>query len=180
MSYRDYAPKYTLADYRLWQGDWELIYGSPVAMSPSAVRNHQKIGVLISNQILKSFHTQEESCDGCDVVYELDWIVNDTTVVRPDVAVICDEVEDFITKPPVMIVEILSPSTALKDKHVKYELYQDNNVKYYFIVDTRRKTNEAFELVDGKYRDTQSTVFHIHSGCEVSLDLGEILRNMKD
>jgi hypothetical protein len=35
---------YTIQDYNQWQGDWELIYGYPYAMSPSPLPKHQIIG----------------------------------------------------------------------------------------------------------------------------------------
>ena len=62
------------------------------------------------------------------VVYELDWIISDTTVVRPDIAIICDKTGDFITSPPALIIEIISPSTALKDRQVKFDIYQEQGV----------------------------------------------------
>ncbi len=34
-----------------------------------------------------------------------------------------------------LVVEVLSPSTAAKDRNVKMELYQMQQVKYYLIVD---------------------------------------------
>jgi hypothetical protein len=37
-------PRYTYEDYKLWEGDWELIKGYPYAMSPSPKRKHQETG----------------------------------------------------------------------------------------------------------------------------------------
>jgi len=31
---------YTYDDYKQWQGDWELIAGIPLAMSPAPTRKH--------------------------------------------------------------------------------------------------------------------------------------------
>ena len=42
---KNYIPKYTYSDYEKWQGNWELIYGAPVAMSPSPKRKHQVIEI---------------------------------------------------------------------------------------------------------------------------------------
>lgn len=41
---------YTLADYLQWQGDWELIQGRPVAMTPSPGVTHQRICLKIARQ----------------------------------------------------------------------------------------------------------------------------------
>jgi len=46
---------YTYDDYVQWEGDWELMDGIPLAMSPAPTRKHQsiagKIFNLIENQI---------------------------------------------------------------------------------------------------------------------------------
>jgi Uma2 family endonuclease len=36
----DLPPRYSVADYQKWEGDWELINGYPYAMA-SATRPHQ-------------------------------------------------------------------------------------------------------------------------------------------
>lgn len=40
---------YTYDDYKIWQDDWELISGVPLAMSPAPMRKHQS---TISSSIL--------------------------------------------------------------------------------------------------------------------------------
>ncbi len=37
-----YMPRYTIDDYKLWEGDWELIDGIPFAMTPSPFGKYQK------------------------------------------------------------------------------------------------------------------------------------------
>ncbi len=48
-------PNYKYEDYKLWEGDWELIEGIPYAMAPSPFGTHQRIlmefGKQISNQL---------------------------------------------------------------------------------------------------------------------------------
>ncbi len=39
---RKYQPHYTVEDYRQWKGDWELWYGTAVAMSPSPFGPHER------------------------------------------------------------------------------------------------------------------------------------------
>ena len=34
-------PHYTIQEYKKWEGNWELIYGIPYAMSPASVNKHQ-------------------------------------------------------------------------------------------------------------------------------------------
>ncbi len=46
----DWLPQYTYTDYEQWEGDWELIYGFPYAMSPSPKRTHQETGFNFMEQ----------------------------------------------------------------------------------------------------------------------------------
>jgi Uma2 family endonuclease len=164
----------------MWEGDWELIDGLPVAMSPSPKRKHQGIGGKIYSHIRNAMDQAPDTCGNCEVVYELDWIVSDTTVLRPDIAVICDEAGDFISHAPVLLVEILSPSTALKDRHVKYEMYQEQGVRYYIIVDPATMSYRAYQLRDGAYYDYMENTFLIHAGCTISMDVQALLAEIKD
>ena len=43
---------YTYEDYKLWEGDWELIRGFPVAMAPSPVILHQYIASMFVYELL--------------------------------------------------------------------------------------------------------------------------------
>jgi hypothetical protein len=40
-SVRKFIPRYTVADYRQWQGDWELLDGVAVSVTPSPFGIHQ-------------------------------------------------------------------------------------------------------------------------------------------
>ncbi len=53
---------------------------------------------------------------------------------------------------PALVVEVLSPSTAAKDRNVKMELYQLQQVKYYLIVDPQFKKIEIYQLQDNRYQ----------------------------
>jgi len=56
--------------------------------------------------------------------------------LQPDNSIICHQASGpFLNQAPKLIFEILSPSTAAKDRTVKYEIYQSQGVKYYIIVD---------------------------------------------
>ena len=53
--------------------------------------------------------------------------------------------------PPVLVFEVLSPSTSRKDRILKYHLYQAAGVKYYCIVDPETKCAEVFMLKYSEY-----------------------------
>ncbi len=123
--------RYDYNDYLLWDGDWELIEGVPVSISPSPMRIHQQIASELFFALKQAL---DEECK-CELLYETDWKVSNDTVLRPDIALVCDDDnERYISKTPKIIIEILSPSTAGIDERVKYNIYEDEKVDYYILV----------------------------------------------
>lgn len=169
-----HIPQYTYEDYKEWQGDWELIEGLPFAMSPSANAEHQFVAFRLVNQIGNQLDAKK--CKkGCQAYYELDWIVNDETVLRPDISVICGEkITGFIRSAPALIIEILSQSTAYSDRIVKKDIYESEGVKYYLIVDPVNKDVLVYELVEGVYRKVKKSTFDLIDKCSLSLKFDEI------
>jgi len=77
-------------------------------MAPSPVKGHQKLGYLIA----RAFDDALDECDECEVYYEIDYKVNDKTVLRPDVVVVCgDESERYVSVAPKIVAEVVSPSS---------------------------------------------------------------------
>jgi len=74
-------------------------------------------------------------------------------MVQPDNLGICDEPinKAHTTKAPKIIFEILSKSTAKKDLHVKYEIYEKEGVNYYIIVDPDEELAKVYKLYHGSY-----------------------------
>ena len=90
---------------------------------------------------------------GCEVYMELDWVVNDNNVARPDCMVIWREFKDiFLIFPPQLILEVSFHFTRLRDRNTKSDLYGMYGVKYFIIADCDKKTTEIFELVNNKYK----------------------------
>jgi Uma2 family endonuclease len=52
---------------------------------------------------------------------------------------------------PAVIIEVLSPSSALKDFNEKFNLYQKHEVREYWIVDPGNQTVHVYALQDGSY-----------------------------
>jgi len=124
--------KYSYEDYRLWEGDWELIDGIPQAMAPSPVGKHQFIMSRIIYELNKKL--EELNCHKCFVLGEIDYIISDDTVLKPDVALVCGKLPTYIKEAPIAIFEIISPSTKLRDEITKKEIYKKAGVKNYFLV----------------------------------------------
>ena len=174
----EYIPRYTIEDYKLWKGDWELIDGIAFAMTPSPFGKHQKLAARISQILLNKLDNCEKN--ETNVYVELDWIVNENTVVRPDVSVLCEDVEEFIITPPKVVFEIVSKSTALKDEKIKFELYEKEKVEYYVLVYPDLEKVRAFRLESNKYEkifDNYKEYLNlIICGCDTSLDIEKLFR----
>ena len=57
----------------------------------------------------------------------------------------------FLKIVPTLVVEILSPATARRDRIDKKKIYEANGVDEYWLVDPRRREITVFHLTAGKY-----------------------------
>ena len=173
-----YLPDYTYEDYKLWEGEWELINGIPYSMAPSPMIEHQNISGKISYQLHEQLKLNR--CNNCTVLLAIDWKIDDQTVVQPDNLVICHTPLNpaYIQKAPKLIFEILSKSTKKRDLTVKYELYEKEGVKYYVIVDPAEKLAKVYQLMNGRYSciaTTQEETINLDLGeCNLAFNFGEI------
>ena len=169
---------YTYDDYKQWEGDWELIYGQAIAMAPAPMIVHQAVAFNIAYELRKNLE-----CEECIVLIEEDWIVADDTVVCPDVALVCEEEGDFITKAPKIIVEVISPSTAKKDEKIKFELYEKEKVQYYILAYPEHLKAKVYKLKEGKFDkvgDFTSDVVEIEGiGCNTKIDFNEVFKRWR-
>jgi Uma2 family endonuclease len=135
-------PHYTYADYRQWPEDqrWELIDGEIYAMT-APLRIHQDIVTELGRQI--GNFLQSKLCKLYIAPFdvrlphknEADDRVD--TVVQPDISIICDpsKLDKLGCRgAPDWIIEVLSPSTALKDMNSKRSLYEQHGVQEYWII----------------------------------------------
>jgi Uma2 family endonuclease len=180
MGVLDYLPHYTYEDYKLWEGKWELFEGSPVAMSPAPLINHQ----AIASKFISQFDDQLDGCERCLVVGEEDYKLSDDTVLRPDVALICDEPHDaYITRAPEIIVEIISQSTSQRDENYKFDRYEKEKVKYYIIAYPDDLYAKVYKLVDGKYDKqgdfSKETYDFDETFCKASIDFDKVFKRFR-
>lgn len=150
-------PHYTYEDWVHWEGKWELIEGHPIAMSPTPVPQHQRVATELRTELTLAL--RNAGCKHCRTYDPLDYKIAEDTILIPDILIVCGEIKKkFLDFPPVLLAEILSPSTALKDRHTKYELYEQQGVAFYLIVDTEQKRIELFQLINSKYELQQESV----------------------
>ena len=126
----------------------ELIDGKIVAMSPRPMFSHN----LIAGNLHALFwnylrgHTCTPIMDGMDLyLTEKDRFV-------PDMMVVCDRSkikENGVYGAPDLVVEVLSPSTAKRDKTYKKEVYAKCGVREYWLVSPAEKSVEVYLLKEG-------------------------------
>ena len=166
---------YTYEDYVNWEGDWELIDGIAYAMAPSPLKSHQNLLSIVN------FLFQKElwQCKKCNAFIEMDYKVNEETVLRPDLSILCkeDKEEKFISIAPDLIVEIVSPKTARRDEKIKFEIYEKEGVKYYILLYPNDKKAKVYENKDGfkKIGDFREESYEFDlNGCKAKIDFKEM------
>lgn len=173
-----YLPSYTVSDYLAWQGDWELWEGIPIAMTPSPFGPHSQ---AVSKLITSLQIAVEGSNCHASVLTELDWIISEFTVVRPDIMVVCGEPpSEHLQDTPALVVEVFSPSTQQRDAGAKLELYASRGVMHYLMVDPHSQTCIACHLSSqGVYLQREVTRVYEISICEectLQIDLARLRR----
>lgn len=169
-------PHYTYDDYILWEGKWEVIEGVPLAMSPAPLLKHQ----LVASKLNVEFGIQLKRCSECNIYQPVDYKVSDNTVLQPDLLISCvpSSSNKFIDKAPALVAEIISPSTAYKDRHEKFSIYERQGVPYYLIIDPEKEEIEIYSLENEKYtlvargKQVQYS-FNLHN-CNANMDFAEI------
>jgi Uma2 family endonuclease len=143
-----------------WQFDEyvQLIKGKILRMSPAPNMNHGRIARVMLFEIASFL--KEKGCEvftaPVDVLLSKKNETEDTvqTVVQPDICVVCDAKkikEKNIIGAPDLIIEILSKHNRKTDEVIKYNLYEENGVREYWIIDIDSKTVKVFILKSGKY-----------------------------
>jgi len=155
----DLSGVYNYADYQLWtfEGMVELIRGRIFKMAPAPSSKHQFLSGDLFGLLWN--HLKGKSCQVVSAPFDVrlskykDELLIDS-VVQPDLCIICDQAkidEKGCNGAPDMIVEILSPFSEEKDTKLKFNLYEENGVKEYWIVNPSAENIIAYDLIDKKY-----------------------------
>lgn len=176
---------YTTADLHALPEDgrrWELIDGSLI-VSPSATIDHHTIAMWIA-QILWDALPSDEFVVGTDQSATID----DHNEPRPDVIV---APADYVQQSPFpidgaqLVVEVVSPTSVLRDTETKRALYARAGIPAYWIVvpDADKPTIALAELVldepGGQYRFAThytTDVFTTEVPWAVRIDLPQLTR----
>ncbi|HSI78320.1 MAG TPA: Uma2 family endonuclease [Lunatimonas sp.] len=184
---------YSYSDYQTWQLDEvvELIKGKIFKKAAAAPKRiHQKVSgelFLRMGNFLKGQKCQVYSAP-FDVRFPLssheDKKIHD--VVQPDICVICDpdKLDDRgCIGAPDLIVEILSPGNSKIELKHKFELYESNGVREYWIIHAETHDLLIYSLVDGNYVPsrlfTSGDVVESKVIIDFKLDLEEFFGDIK-
>ena len=101
-------------------------------------------------------------------------------MVRPDISLVRGAISsEYIESPPQLIVEVISPSTAHKDRTAKRALYEQEGVDFYLLADHGSKRLESWQLEMGKYPAHDAFAehrFHLTSTCQITPDFSLVFR----
>jgi Uma2 family endonuclease len=138
------ALKFTYEDYRTAPPDrrYELLDGD-LLLTPAPNLKHQRLQFRLGSRLGRFIEDRvmgELFFAPCDVV------LSDTDVVQPDLLFVSRERQhllsggDNVRGAPDLVVEILSPATAERDRGYKRTLYAKHGVREYWLVDPAAET----------------------------------------
>jgi Uma2 family endonuclease len=189
----NYSGIYTYADYLQWtiEERIELIKGKIFRMSPAPNLFHQQVSQQVNRRLLNAL--PEGPCQVFAAPFDVRLTRKEktdkeiTTVVQPDLLVVCD-LSKLDSKgclgAPDLVVEILSPGNNKKELQNKYEVYEENGVKEYWIIHPDEKTFFRYILnKNGKFEPTRLlTVGDVVTTPiipNLELPLSEVFRHIK-
>lgn len=184
---------YSYTDYLSWKFEEaiELLRGKLTKISAPS-RKHQAISWALTVRL--GNHLSDNSCFAYAAPFDVrlpdqrkSAIASRdiTTVVQPDLCIICDadKLDDKgCLGAPDLIVEILSPGNATKEMRLKKDLYEENGVREYWIFDPERETVHQFHLAEsGAYGPASIYMKEDVLECaifpDMHIDLAEVFRD---
>lgn len=153
-----WSGSYTYADLEQMPDDghrYELLDGT-LLVTPAPVPLHQtvvfRLARLLDDAAPRDLQT---------FIAPLDVVLADDTVLQPDALVArrSDVAARNLPAPPVLAVEVLSPSTERIDRFLKHSRYAAAGVAHYWIIDPYEPSLVAYEIgADGTYIEVASVV----------------------
>ena len=190
----DLNQTYSYADYLTWQFEqWVELFKGKIMPMAAPSRFHQKVSLRMAS-IFEVFLEQKGGhCQVYEAPFDVRLVKNPEgktnkeiyTVVQPDICVICDpsKLDDRgCLGAPDFIIEIVSVGNSQRDIQDKFELYQENGVKEYWIVRPHDPSVEQFYLVEERYElrgiYTQKNMISPITLPDLQIDLNKVLKEM--
>jgi Uma2 family endonuclease len=171
----------TVPEFLAWAerseaGRYELFRGEIVSMAPQRAEHAQaklRAANALDAAIRRAGLVCEAFVDGLAVV------IDETTSYVPDALVNCGEAvapDSLIATNPVIVVEVLSPSTGGLDKSAKLaDYFRVAGLSHYLIVDLARR-----HVVHYRSRSSGAATVAILKDGEIALDPPGILLSVPD
>jgi Uma2 family endonuclease len=134
---------------------WERIDNVIYDMTPPPTSEHQSIVSRLQGELYAQL--KGKKCRSFVAPFGV-WLDGDENgnYVEPDLVVICDSSKIHkkgCVGVPEMVVEVLSPSTALKDKRVKLKRYRLSGVREYWIIDPFNHIVEVYNFSENVFTE---------------------------
>lgn len=166
---------------------YEVIAGE-LFVTPAPGSIHQRVSARLIH-LFEGF--SEETGAGIAYAAPFDVIFGDGDYVEPDLLFVRrDRVDEIVRDhgvvgPPDLVIEILSDSTARRDRGLKRQRYAAHGVPEYWIVDTDARHVEVYRLSGGDLRrvETATDVLRyrpLPRGPELVIDVPYLLRPVND
>jgi Uma2 family endonuclease len=154
----EHGAGFTIGDLDRMPNDghrYELLDGTLI-VSPAPGLPHQRVAIVLAMLL-------ELACPEDLVVFPNVNVRLDTaTALEPDVVVArpSDPGGPRLLGPPLLVAEILSPDSALRDMNLKLAAYERYGVPCYWVVDPDldRPALRVFELSGGAYREVAHVI----------------------
>ncbi len=148
----------TYADYLELPDDrhrYEILDGE-LAVTPAPTTLHQRVSMALGHALYG--HVRARGL-GTVLVAPVDVILADDCIVEPDLVFVSTSRGQIIKMrgiegPPDLVVEILSRTTARRDRTAKANLYARFGVPHYWLIDPVKRTLETCEKGKRRYRRT--------------------------
>ena len=136
--------KYTLSEYfeldnNSMDNKYEFYDGEIVTIMPGTTKKH--------NRIIRNFNRIFDKQSTCEVYFESLrlQVLPDKTYVYPDLMLVCDDNNDPITATnPVLVVEVLSPSSIERDTVKKLHYYKQISTLLYYLIVSQNEPHIEF------------------------------------
>ena len=161
---------------------YEFVYGEVYAMAGTSDNHNRIVNEIVARLV---FHLRDSRCEPFSG--EIKVRVSPSVYYYPDVLVSCEESPEnpYFRNEPILIVEVLSPSTQVIDRREKLLFYQQMpSVQEYAVIEQEKMHVEIHRRQpDGRwitYYFNQNAEEEVEfQSVELIMTLGEIYRRVK-
>ncbi|MDQ3088826.1 MAG: Uma2 family endonuclease [Acidobacteriota bacterium] len=161
---------------------YEFVYGEVYAMAGTSDNHNRIVNEIVARLV---FHLRDSRCEPFSG--EIKVRVSPNVYYYPDVLVSCEESPEnpYFRNEPILIVEVLSPSTQVIDRREKLLFYQQMpSVQEYAVIEQEKMHVEIHRRQpDGRwitYYFNQNAEEEVEfQSVELIMTLGEIYRRVK-